>query len=299
MKILRTTLVLLAGLMFSLNACANLMATSEYPEVSSETPTGPITITVHAPPPTIPSSPLRIHLTFSTLPILNKPLYLSCFVSSTDDAPNSVVQIRLPEGVSHISSDIEWRGDLKRNYGRYFSAQIVFNESGNQTIEATASRIIDENNSWYAVDTITLDFGPNGVPISTLPDSTLPDRRINRYAVIETFLEISPTTPKLNEPNTLSVTITSPVDVPRIDTHGLKATVIFSREGYELLDGNNIVPVTIKAGEMIHFSVVVVFKKTGSWSVRASVCELITPGDSPAGMYHYSPENTIFFNIID
>jgi hypothetical protein len=200
--------------------------------------------------------------------------------------------------VSFISGNLQWHGDLVESHDAYFSMQIVFTESENQTIEATASHIIDDNNSWNALDTVSLDFNSYGVPNSTLPDSTLPNGRINRYAVIETILEISHT-PKLNEPATLSVTITSPVDVPRVDTHGLKAIVIFSREEYELLDGNNIVPVTIKAGEPIHFSVVIVFKKTGLWSVRASVCELITPGDSPAGMYHYSPENTIFFNIID
>jgi hypothetical protein len=101
----------------------------------------------------------------------------------------------------------------------------------------------------------------------------------------------------LNEPVTLFVTITSPVDVLKVDKYGLNAEIIFPREEYEILDGCNIVPVTIKAGETIHFSVVVAFKKAGLWPITACVSELIVSGSGPAGIYHYSPKDTIFFEV--
>ena len=291
MRILRITLIILTGLLLSLTNCAGQTNTVENPASSSNTKTSFITTTETVTE--IPSSPLRIYLTFSKYPELNEPVYLTCAIYSINDASNCDAQIKLPEGAAFISGTLEWQGDLIRYYERYFTVQILFNESGNQTIEATASHIINGNNSWNAQDVISLYFGLDGFLTSTLPDE-----RINRYAVINTNLEMFPT-PKLNEPVTLSVTITSPVDVPKVDVDGLKAVVIFSRQEYEFLEGNNSVPVTIKAGESIHLSLVVAFKKTGPWIISACVTELVIKGPGPLGIYYYSPQDTVSFSIIE
>ena len=76
--------------------------------------------------------------------------------------------------MSFISGNLQWHGDLAGLSEIIFKAQIVFNEPGNQTIEATASHITDNKEPWNALDTISLNFGPYGIP-----DSTLPDRRVN------------------------------------------------------------------------------------------------------------------------
>ena len=98
----------------------------------------------------------------------------------------------------------------------------------------------------------------------------------------------------MNEPAELSVTVISPVDVPR---HGLNAYIVFPGKEYELLSGDITLPVTIRAGEPIHFSAVVAFKETGYWHVSAWVSELVIKGPGPLGMYHRSPKDTMFLKI--
>jgi hypothetical protein len=180
-KILRASLLILAVFMLFLSACTSPRTTLESSIISSKTPAGYTTTTVSAS--SVSSPPLRVYLTFSKYPVLNEPLYITCWISSTDNAPNSTAQIKLTEGIRLLGGNLEWQGDLIKDYEKHFTAQIVFNESGNQTVEAIASHILDDNNSWHVQDTISLYFGPDGVL-----SSTLDDWRINRYAVIETDL---------------------------------------------------------------------------------------------------------------
>lgn len=231
-----------------------------------------------------PSSPIKVELSISKLPILNEPVGLTCNVSSRYDAPSSTAQIKLPKGASLISGIVGWQGDLKANIPISFSAQIVFKETGHQTIEAIARHVIDDKNSWGDLDAIYLDIGAEnstfGWTASPVPVVRVPDK----YSVIETDLEISHA-PKLNEPAKLFVTILSPVDFP-----GLTAEIIFY-QGAELLEGAKKQPIDLKAGVPVHFSATIVFRETGYRTVTADVCEQIN------NVWHHSPQDTIYLKI--
>lgn len=269
MRILRATVILLVGLMLVLAAC---VGPTEPPGTTSPA----VSLS--------PSSPIKVELSISKLPVLNEPVDLTCNVTSRSDAPNSTAQIKLSKGASLISGNLQWQGDLQANIPISFSAQIVFNETGHQTIEATAIHVIDDKNSWGDLDAIYLDIGTEsstfGWPVSPVPVVRVPDK----YSVIQTDLEISHA-PKLNEPAKLFITILSPVDFP-----DLTAEIIFYK-GAELLEGATKQPVDLKAGVPVHFSATIVFRETGYRTVTADVCEQIN------NVWHHSPQDTIYLKI--
>jgi len=231
-----------------------------------------------------PSSPIKVELSISELPVLNEPVALTCDVTSCNDASNSTAQIKLSDGASLISGNLEWQGNLEANIPVSFSAQIVFERTGHQTIEAIASHVIDDKNGWGDLDVIYLDIGIEsstfGWPVSPVPVVRIPDK----WSDIKTNLEISHA-PKLNEPAKLFVTILSPVDFP-----GLTAEIIFY-QGVELLEGARRQPVDLKAGVPLHFSAIIVFNETGYHTVTADVTEKVN------GVWHHSPQDTIFFDV--
>lgn len=269
MGILRATVILLVGLVLILAACVG----------STETPR-----TISPPVALCPSSPIKVELSISKLPILNEPVDLTCNVTSGRDAPNSTAQIKLSEGTSLINGNLEWQGDLIANIPVSLSAQIVFEETGHHTIEATAIHVINDNNSWGDIDAIFLDIGTEsstfGWPVSPVPVVMVPDK----YSVIQTDLEISHA-PKLNEPAKLFITIFSPVDFPN-----LTAEIIF-HEGVELLEGAKKQPIDLKAGVPVHFSATIIFTETGYRKVTADVCEQIN------NVWYHSPQDTIYLKI--
>jgi hypothetical protein len=269
MKSLLAILILLVGLILVLEACGT----------STETPGTAVPAVSLS-----PSSPIKVELSISKLPILNEPVDLTCNVTARSDAPNSTAQIKLPKGASLINGNLEWQGDLKADIPVSFSAQIVFKETGHQTIEATATHVIDDKNGWGDLDSIYLDIGADsstfGWPASPVAVARMPDK----WSVINTDIEISHA-PKLNEPAKLFITILSPVDFP-----DLTAEIIFYK-GAELLEGDKKQPVDLKAGVPLHFSATIVFNETGYHTVSAYVDEKVDD------VWYSSPQDTIYLKI--
>jgi hypothetical protein len=248
-----------------------------------------------------PSSPIKVNLSISKLPVLDEPVKITCNVSSIDDMPNSNAQVQLSQGATLISGNLEWQGDLEANVPISFSAQIVFNETGHQTIEATARHVIDDNNSWGDLDIIYLDIGSEDSTFGW-PASPVPIVRTDKYSVIKTDLEISHA-PKLNEPAKLFITTISPVDFP-----GLSVGILIYPKSAVLSDSNSqlvaipLVPsanqiamqvtgVDLQANVPYHFSAIVVFNDTGYYHVTADTRQKID------NTTYHGTQDTIYLKI--
>jgi hypothetical protein len=277
--ILRYILIVVAGLSLILAACSiEPSATSPDASTADQTEMSKTNFPAFS-----PSSPIKVNLSISKLPVLNERVEVTCTVVSRSDAPNSTAQIKLSKGAILIDGYLEWQGDLKANVPVSFSAQIAFEETGHHKIEATASYIIDDKNGWGDLDAIYLDIGTESSNFGW-PVTPVLVRARDKWSVIETDLEVSHA-PKLNEPAKLFITILSPVDY-----RGLTAQIIFF-EGVELLEGDWRQPIDLKAGVPLHLSATIVFTETGNHSVTADVAEFV------CGAWHNSPQDTIYFNI--
>lgn len=105
------------------------------------------------------STPISVELSISELPILDKPVGLTCTVSSLYDAPNTTAEISLPNGVTLVGGKLEWQGDLKANKPKSFSTQIAFTDIGEWAIQCGASHMTNGGNSWGDLEVIYLTVG--------------------------------------------------------------------------------------------------------------------------------------------
>lgn len=278
--------VLLSGFLLTIIACNS-------PIEKPATSVPPVSLS--------PSSPIKVVLSISKLPLLNEPVEITCNVTSRSNAPNSTTKIKLSKGSSLISGDLQWQGDLVANTPVAFSAQIVFQELGHHTIEAGASCIIDDKNSWGDLDAIYLDIGREN---STFGWPVTPPKlvRTDKWGAIKTDVEISHA-PKLNKPAKLFITIVSPVDFP-----GLSLGILISPKSVVLSDSDSkltavtLVPganqvamqvagVDLQANVPYHFSATVVFKDTGYYHVTADAQQKVD------NSIHHGTQDTIYLKI--
>ncbi len=248
-----------------------------------------------------PSSPIRVNLSISKLPLLNETVDLTCNVSSLHDAPNSSAQIVLSKGISLVNGDLQWHGDLGANVTVSLSVQVFFKETGHQTIEANARYVVDKNNSWGDMDVIYLDIGTERSTFGW-PVMPAPVVRVDKYGVIKTDLEISHA-PKLNEPAKLYITTISPVDFPGLSIGILvspKTAIVSDTDSkltvVPLVPGANQIAmrlsgVDLKANVPFHFSAIVVFQDNGYYHVTADAQQKV---DS---VTYHGLQDTIYLKI--
>ena len=106
-----------------------------------------------------PSTPITVSLSIiPTTPNLNEITEITATVSSILDAPNTKVEIILPNGVNLVSGNLVWEGDLEADVPVSFSANIIFTKAENIRIETVAMHAIDEENSWGDMDVIYLYY---------------------------------------------------------------------------------------------------------------------------------------------
>ena len=298
MKILHYTssTLLLAGFILALSACAIEPSVIPSSTLTNETETQKANISNLA-----PSSPIQINLTISKLPLLNEPVDLTCNIASIIDAPNSAAKIRLSKGSDLIRGDLQWQGDLTANTPVSFSFQIVFQETGHHTIEATVSCKYDERSSYGDLDAIYLDIG---IENSTFgwPVTPVLVARSDKYGAIQTDIEISHI-PRINEPAKLFITTLSTMDF-----QDLSIGILISPKTVALTSGNSelsvvqLVPganqyyvqisgVDLKAGVPFHCSAIVVFQETGYYRVTADATQEVN------NVNYHGIQDTISFTI--
>ena len=89
-----------------------------------------------------PSLPIKAQLSFSELPILDKPVQVTATFNleiDYQDAHNITTCIILPEGFEKVDGDLEWKGDIIRGNTYTLSARIKAIKTGTWKIEARAS----------------------------------------------------------------------------------------------------------------------------------------------------------------
>jgi hypothetical protein len=109
--------------------------------------------------PSEPSAPIKVELYMPSAPRLNEAIEVTCTVSAVIDMPDSSARIELPDGVSLISGNLTWEGDLKANHPVSFSAEISFNKAGKLAISASARHMISEKSGWGDADFVYLNIG--------------------------------------------------------------------------------------------------------------------------------------------
>ena len=249
------------------------------------------------------SSPVKVSLSISKLPVLNEPFTLTCNLTSLGDFENVSVNItsarRLTSPDSYfmpfpyvVSNNISRSFDIAANQTISFSVQITLDEIGKWELAAKTSGDID-----IIYLTVNNDSSYLGWP-SSQPQPV----RIDKYGQIMADLELSQA-PKLNEPAKLFITIVCPFDFPGLSAHILISpkTAVITDNSTELIV-SYLVPganqysvempgVDLKAGVPFHCSATVVFQDVGVYHVTADAEQKI------GNVSHVSNQDTIYLKI--
>ncbi|MGD2247902.1 MAG: hypothetical protein PVF58_05810 [Candidatus Methanofastidiosia archaeon] len=94
-----------------------------------------------------PVSPLKIELSLPEPSALNETAVLHCAVTSIVDAPNTHVEIILPEGFTLEAGNVTWKGDIQENEEIEILITIKSVECGEWMIEAQAQSMTGDD-SW-------------------------------------------------------------------------------------------------------------------------------------------------------
>jgi hypothetical protein len=210
-------------------------------------------------PPAAPSTPIQVELSISEAPPLNTPALLTCTVSTTSDALDTTAQITLPDGATLVSGTLDWQGDLRVGEPVSFSAEIVFVETGNWRIEASARHVVDENNSWGDLEAIFLTIGVDHSEFGWPPTGPVEIEQEDAPVLIDFSISHPPL---LNELAELTLTLSPRDDMPDITAR------IMLPEGAALVDGSLEWHGDLQAGVPVTLSAQIVFKETGNWSIK-------------------------------
>ncbi len=190
-------LLILPLLLLSATGCASSQEEgniqTEPQEESSTQPPQEISPAPSSNVPSEPSAPIRVELYMPSAPRLNEAIEVTCNVSGLVDMPDSSARIELPDGVSLISGNLTWEGDLKANHPVSFSAEISFNKADKYAIRATASHMINETDGWSNMDSIYLTIGTDKSEFGWPPTGPLPFRQTEPG-------DVEPGKPTMKEP---------------------------------------------------------------------------------------------------
>jgi hypothetical protein len=84
------------------------------------------------------SAPINVELDISGTPSLGQTVYLSLAVTLHTDAPNTTVQILLPDEFVLVAGDLFWNGDLAKNETILLNASVKAVKRGDSIIKASA-----------------------------------------------------------------------------------------------------------------------------------------------------------------
>ena len=108
---------------------------------------------------TPPRTPITVKLTIPNSPRLLQPGTLVVQVTSTDDAPDTVVELVLPEGV--FADETRWIVDLESGASRRLATRFTITTAalGNVTLSARAYKEIAPGTVWGDMKSIPLHIG--------------------------------------------------------------------------------------------------------------------------------------------
>jgi hypothetical protein len=214
-------------------------------------------------PPSSPSSGLDIQLKMAQAPPLGTPADLVWTVKQSSQHSlknNTTANITLPEGTALISGNLTWTGHLEPGQSLSFITSIVFTTVGRKTIEGEVFNHIDEHNTLGDGDCLYLHIHTDKSRFGRDPEPPLLQFVQEKYSKIQVQLEISHA-PRLNEPADIYFSILSPDDFPN-----MAVEIVFDKSG-EVLEGNKIQTLDLKAGIPVHLTAKIAFTETGFQTV--------------------------------
>lgn len=107
-----------------------------------------------------PKTPITLSMSMPAALGLNTVSNINITVNSVLDAPNTKIDLILPEGASLVSGESTWEVNLTANTPATFSAKIMITKTGNWEIKAIAKRVIDQENIWGDMDIAYIGYQP-------------------------------------------------------------------------------------------------------------------------------------------
>jgi hypothetical protein len=106
-----------------------------------------------------PSTPIQVNISIDKIPNVNESAILQFEIVSIYYAEDTTVQIDLPPDAVVTNGDITWKGNLLANQAHKMSLEILFETEGKKKITCSATKIIDESNSWGDLESLFLTVG--------------------------------------------------------------------------------------------------------------------------------------------
>lgn len=128
------------------------------PEETPEETPGIKTLVVRKGDKASTNTPITIDMSIPLTLSSNNVAEVNIMVKSANDAPNTKVDLNLPEGVSLVSNKSTWDVNLTKNVPVNLSAKIKIETEGELEISAVANKFIDEDNSWGDIDVAYIGF---------------------------------------------------------------------------------------------------------------------------------------------
>ncbi len=113
------------------------------------------------------STPIHVELSLSKTPQVGDEVEARLTVSAVRASPNTTATIILPEGVTLVSGQANWRGDLDPNQPVSLNATLRFNTPGDMQIVGHSLRPSDNGDVWGDLAVIYLKVIAPGQPLDS------------------------------------------------------------------------------------------------------------------------------------
>ncbi len=105
------------------------------------------------------STPIRMSLSMPAAPALGETVEITLNINSVEDAPDTSVVLRLPEGAVLVLGQTDWQVDLSPGKSATLKSEIRFEETGQFLVEAYALKDIGGGTVWGDSTEIFLTIG--------------------------------------------------------------------------------------------------------------------------------------------
>jgi hypothetical protein len=119
----------------------------------------------------MPASPLDVDLELSSMPRPGQSVQLTVTVSAVEDAPNTSVEVTLPEGVQLEDGKLSWQGNLGAGKSIAFLVTLRFDREGEFEITATANSPIDALNTRIGEGAVAVNVGASTSQLGLMTQS--------------------------------------------------------------------------------------------------------------------------------
>ena len=103
--------------------------------------------------------PLSVSMELATMPAVGDAVDVNATVTSVVDAPNTTVEVTLPNAVQLLEGSLTWQGNLSAGGSANFAFKVAFLEEGEFEIGASAASAIDADNAHIGEGGLAVNIG--------------------------------------------------------------------------------------------------------------------------------------------